>query len=643
MEQVQTISKPYNWIAIDLETNELDPRKGEILLISITTEEGTYVIDIVQTGLAAFKVLTPLLTESDLVINHNMAFDYKWIVYHTGIEIQNTVCTMVLEQVLTAGLFIPAQDGKPFSLQNIALKRLGKKLKKDTREEFINYSGTLSDQAYEYAAEDTQVIKPIFDQQLKEIQEKGLEKIFTLENDLIPVTAFMELTGVMVDTEQLASFRAPIERHIKACEQMLQDAFIANGAAETIYFYGSGYKCINASSRDQKVMALNAVGVDVQKLDVKSLVKWDFKNRKKKTAHIEYEQLIADEDQDIADAIDKFGGYENTYLRALAFHTGAEKLLSSYVNGIIEKVDEKTQRLYPWYKQCGARSTGRYSSNIQQIPKNDKLQRLNLDISIRECFIAPKGRKLIIADFSAIELVILADRSGDKRLSHEILNGDVHIVVCNETISPFIPLAAEVSSKNKKKSPYSLIRDFSKIVSYGIAYGITGQNISDQAMDKLGSLNVTVTPLQGDEIVALWKKSFPEAGLFLKQSARMALMQGYTDSFWGRKRFFDINHIKENKWRRLAAEREGSNQRIQSTSADMTKLAMIYCHNQLDRKSGRIILSIHDEIVLEAKDHYVETARIILKNSMELAAREMLPILGKTVKINPQVSTRYDK
>ena len=124
MEQVQTISKPYNWIAIDLETNELDPRKGEILLISITTEEGTYVIDIVQTGLAAFKVLTPLLTESDLVINHNMAFDYKWIVYHTGIEIQNTVCTMVLEQVLTAGLFIPAQDGKPFSLQNIALKRL---------------------------------------------------------------------------------------------------------------------------------------------------------------------------------------------------------------------------------------------------------------------------------------------------------------------------------------------------------------------------------------------------------------------------------------------------------------------------------------------------------------------------------------
>lgn len=645
LHELQAICKPYEWIGYDLETNSLDPRKGQILLASMTTPDSTYVIDIITLGLKAYEYLKIPLTQSDLVINHNITFDYKWTLHHTGIEIENMSDVMINEQVLTAGLFVQGLEGKPFSLNSIAYRRLGIKLKKDIRKEFIDHvAGTpLSDEAYEYAGEDTQILRAIYDQQVQEIQEKGLDQVFGLECSLIPVTAYMELTGILVDTDTLATFREPIERYIKKCDQMLQDAFIANGAADTIYFYKDGYRCINTSSRDQKLKALNAVGVNVDALDSKTLVRWDFRNRKKKTSQIEYEQLLDEDDQDIGDAIEKFGGYENKYLRALAFYTGAEKLLSAYVNGIIEKTDTETNRFYPWYRQCGARSTGRYSGNIQQIPKNDKLKRLGLDLSIRECFIAPKGRKLIIADFSAIELVILADRSNDERLAYEHVHGDVHTIVCNEVLAKFIPLAGEVTKKNAKQHPYKIIRDFSKVFSYGIAYGVTGKALADQAMEKLGALNIVFTPDQGDEGIELWYKAFPVAGQFLKESARMAVTLGYTDSIWGRKRWFDLDGMKNNKWRYLAAQREGSNQRIQSTSADMTKLAMLYCFNMLDRNKARIIMSVHDEIVLEAKDSYVDQAARILKSSMETAARDILKNLGHTVEIFPQVSTRYDK
>ena len=263
MEQLQSICIPYEWIGYDLETNSLDPRKGQILLASLTTPDTTYVIDIIELGLEAYKHLSIPLTQSNLVINHNITFDYKWTLHHTGVEIENMSDVMINEQLLTAGLFIQGLQGKPFSLQSIAYRRLGVTLKKDVRKEFINYTGgSLSDEAYEYAGEDTKILRAIYDQQIQEIQDKGLDKVFGLECSLIPVTAYMELTGILVDVDTLATFREPIERYIKKCDQMLQDAFIANGAANTIYFYSDGYRCINTSSRDQKLEALMLYVID---------------------------------------------------------------------------------------------------------------------------------------------------------------------------------------------------------------------------------------------------------------------------------------------------------------------------------------------------------------------------------------------
>lgn len=637
---LRSIPLQQEWIGYDLEFSGLDVRKGTLLLMSITTSEETYVIDCTTLSKQELQYLRPLLTNT-LCIGANITIDFKYTLHHVDIELQHMSDVMVNEQILTAGKFVPSNNGKPFSLQAIAYRRLGKSLNKDVREEFIHYTGTLSDEAYLYAAEDTQVLYPILQQQLQELQKEELQETYNLECTLLPVTAYMEYTGVPINIEHLRALNEPFEELVRRSEKVLQDLFITKGAANHIVF-SDNYSCVNLNSKPQVIQAFNALGIDVDSLAEKKLVKWDFKNRKKKD-NISLEQIIHDDESDILEAIDKFGGYENEVLRAYAFNIGAQKILNTYVIGFQKRYDEDTKRIYPWFKQLGARSTGRYSSDFQQTPKDEKLQRLGINASIRQSVQTQKGRRLLIADYSAIELVILAELSKDERLEYEILNGDVHLVVSREVMGTFFPQAREMTDENKKKHPFSLFRDFSKTLSYGIAYGVTGMSLSDQAMAKLGALSLKLTPDEGDHAVELWKKSFSKAGKFLNESANMAVTKGYTTSVTGRKRYFDLQHIAENKWRFLAAKREGSNQRIQSTSADMTKRAMLYCFQELDKGKARIILSVHDELVIESTMSYTENAARIMKQGMERAARELLPRLGHTVIIDPSISERYDK
>lgn len=634
-----------DWVGYDLETTGLDPKTGSILLVSLTNDAGTWVIDLSpHTGLSLTPdVIAELRRILDtFVINHNITFDYKWLYWHTGIEIQNMTDTMVNEQILTAGKFIPTmgKDGQ-FSLAAVAGRRLGIQLDKESRLEFINYTGEpLSEQAFKYAGEDTQCLKTIFDQQYAEIIANNLEATWKLENSLLPVTATMELQGVMIDKKALKRLEKPIQRYIDTCYRILQDLIIAGGGADRIVF-GETYHAVNVSSKDQMIRAFNLLGIDVDSLAAKTLLKWDL--RADKVSLRILEDLLQADEADIGEAIEHFGGYDNPYLRAYAFYTGAEKILGTYVLGLQEKI-QSDGRFYPWFRQCGARATGRYSSNAQQIPKNDKLERLGLkDLSIRECIVAPKGRKLIIADFSAIELVILADASGDMRLAHEILHGDIHIVVTKEVLGQFFPIAREITDENKKKSPFSNLRDFSKTFSYGIAYGVTGKNIADQATIKLAGMGLKLTVEQGNQGIQYWKRVFRQAGDYLDESAHMAVTKGYTTSLMGRRRWYDLEYIRANKYAFFAAQREGSNQRIQSTSADMTKLAMRYCFDSLDRKRANMVLSIHDEIVLESDEDYAEEAAQILKASMERAGRAILKNLGDAVIVKPAISDRYDK
>jgi DNA polymerase-1 len=336
-----------------------------------------------------------------------------------------------------------------------------------------------------------------------------------------------------------------------------------------------------------------------------------------------------------------------------SFYTAARKLLNSYILGTLENIDYDTGKLHGWFKQLGARSTGRYSSNVQQMPKDEKLARLGLqDTSIRACLEAAPDNDLLIADFQGIELVILADRSGDEILGQIIIdsgNGtdDMHLYVTRNTLTVIHKDAEKATLTNYQSGKIKTLkplRQGSKRVSYAIAYGVTGVSLSEQLSIDLAALGVKVTRAQADDIITYWKqKAFPKAGAWLDSMSKHALMHGWTSSVLGRKRWYDLEYAALHKWRKFGIMREASNQGIQSTSADMTKLAMLYAYRELDHTRGNIVLSVHDELVLEAHRTYTEEAAEILQNSMEKAARDLLPMMGNAVKVTVNVSSCYNK
>lgn len=635
----------YKVIAYDLETTGLNSRKDKLLLVSLATDKDTgYVIDLTLTGPDGIQAIAPILTNPDILkLGFNFTFDWRMTFGQAKIEIVSMYDAMLAEQLVTAGLFVPGVKGKQFSLEAVAHRRLGMPMNKEIRNEFIGYEGTgFRQEAYEYAAYDTMLLFPIWEQQIAEIKEKGLERICDLEMSIIAPTSLMEHTGIRVDKEQLASLIEPFRRYVNTCYHALQDALIDGGAADRILLDRSGYTAVNPASKPQMMKALATLGITPKSLNAKDVVKWDFQNSGR---HVElnYSDLI--EDEDIAEAVDKYGGLSNPILRLYTFYTGAQKLLNTYIIKEIDRIDPETSRRYGWFKSLGARSTGRFSSDMQQKPKDDKLKRLGLGgYSIRKCYIASPGAKLVGADYSGVELYLVCDLSGDEKLEYEITQGDIHLAVTQTTLGVFLPIAKEINNKNKKEYPFNVIRDASKIESYGICYGVSGASLADQMNIKLANLGVSFSPEMGEELIRLWKEvTFPKAGKFLEETGNLAVTQGWVQDCWGRKRFFDLEHIRENKWKFFAAQREGKNAPIQMSSATMTKRAIQLAYNRLDKKRARLLLAVHDELVLEASEKYVDTASQILKESMEQAGRETMPRMGKYVVVEPEIMDCYEK
>jgi DNA polymerase-1 len=335
--------------------------------------------------------------------------------------------------------------------------------------------------------------------------------------------------------------------------------------------------------------------------------------------------------------MDKFGSFENKYIQAYSFYTAAKKIHGTYIKALPTMENPVTRRIHCSFNQYGA-ATGRFSSsspNLQNIPSDQKMRNLGVDSSIRHSFKVNSGRKLIIADYSTIELVIIADASNDRGLIQNL--EDLHTFVAREVLG-----VKDITDKNKKELPYKIWRDIAKMVNYSIAYNVGGNSLSKQMSLLMSPLGQKMTPERADKIIEDWKSRFPQAAEWLKNSARSVILYGSVTDGYGRKRFWDRANFYD-KWKRAAAEREAMNFPIQALSATMVKLALIGTFKKLDQKRARIVSTVHDEIIVESTDGYAETAAKILKEEMEQAAREVLPNLGNTVLVEPAISDKYDK
>lgn len=623
---------------MDTEGTSLDPHTNRLLLLQIKAGNDTYVCDFINMSVDALKTFIPVWTSKSIKkVFQNAKYDVK-VLFHYMKELPHNIHdTLVSEQLIYAGL-----NPGGFGLDDIARRRLGIELDKTVRDTFINANLSMFTEAQLiYAAKDVEILPEIYRQQMKDLNDRELLRVYQDEMTLVPVVALMEYTGMPFDPAHMDTLRPQFLAAIKKAHKMLQDLFIDAGVIDEIVFTKDGYWGFNASSPKHQVLPLmQAVGINLSDLNAKTIVQWDFKNRKRaKKYDIAFTEFLGEDEDELANAIEHFSTLENDYLRAYLFYVALNKLYGTYVDGLPELVNPVTQRIHSNFNQARAR-TGRFGSskpNLQNIAKDGKLKALGIEGSIRQGFRCMPGRKLIIADYSGIELVIIADASGDESLIDAVIKDEVHEIVTRDVLG-----WKAITVANKKEFPHKHWRDGAKKLSYSIAYGVQGKTLSDSLTLELAPVGVKFSEQQGNELISQWKSRFPNTGLWLDKNARSVLKYGYVVDGVGRRRFWDVESFGD-KWKMLAAQREASNFPVQSLSAHMTKLGLIYTHQGLDLRKARLVSTVHDEIVVESITSYAETAAAILKEGMERSANEVLISMGKYVHIKPDISDRYDK
>jgi DNA polymerase-1 len=618
-------------VYLDTETTGLDPRASQLLMVQIGTEDHVFVFDFTRIPIKALRHFEGVLTSPQTVkVIHNASFDLKVFYHFGGYMVGPVHDTRFAEVLLKSGI------ENRYDLASVANRRLGVTLDKTVRDSFIGQTiADLSDEQILYAATDVVVLPSIYQQQMTEIHEADLDQVCRLEMDLVPVVAKMEYVGMPFKKQHLQDIEPVLDRLIVEAEQGMQDALIGAGVVEQIVFTKDGYTAVNTSSNQQMLAMFNALGIDVPDLNARTVTEWDYRNRKSASKYVPDPELLEDE---LLESVDAYGRYDNFYLRMHAYLGGARKLQSTYVQGLQTMQSPITGRIHATFTQIGA-ATGRFSSsrpNLQNLPSDQKMKNLGLEQSIRHAFaVNAETHRMIIADYSTIELVIIADASGDEVLDSHL--DDLHTFVAQQILG-----VKDINNKNKKEHPYKIWRDVAKMVNYSIAYSVGGESLAKQMTIQLAPLNVKFTAKQADEIIEAWKALFPQATAWLKKSARSAVVYGWVADSFGRRRYWNRDEFVQ-KWKKEAAEREAMNFPIQALSASMVKLALVDAYRRLDETQASIISTVHDEIILESTIAYAETARDILKDSMEKAALQVLPRLGPSVIVDPAISTRYDK
>lgn len=423
----------------------------------------------------------------------------------------------------------------------------------------------------EYGAEDADVTLQLFNVFWPKVAERNQTELYErIEEPLIGVLADVEWNGVKIDCDILSRSALVLNERLVAIEIEIREV---SGASSTL----------NINSPKQ----LGELLFDVLKIDPKA--------KKTKTGQYktDEETLAALEDR-------------HAVVGLILEYRGVKKLLSTYVEALPLMINPRTGRLHTSFNQA-VTSTGRLSSsnpNLQNIPIRDQAGR-----AIRDAFVAETADRVIIsADYSQVELRIMAHLSADENMRAAFLAGeDIHTATAAKIykIDP-----AEVTSEQRRRA---------KTANFGIIYGISQFGLSQR-------LNIDRT--EAKELIDGYFGLYPGVKKYMDSTIANARAAGYVETIFDRRRYLsDINSANVNV--RSNAERTAINTPIQGSAADIMKLAMIEAHARLKREvtEAKIILQVHDEIVVEAPKADAERVMDILIEAMQGAAALSIPLL----------------
>ena len=567
-------------IGLDTETTELDPYYGRLRLVQLATPSGVYVVDVdafrkgdlkKSETLASLRGL--LAAPRPIKILHNAKFDAKFIKHTLGTELGGIFDTLLASQLLGAG-DIEERHG----LEAVASRYLGEAV--DKTERLSNWDLELTESQLEYAARDAAVLLPLREKLIERLKSDSLIDCARLEFDCVMTVADMELTGFYMHKDRWLEQLAIVEKRRGQLAEELQSV-LAEESLQGTLFGGPQRDDINLDSHQQLTQALERLGIPVPD---------STRNWKLQPLALEY-PIIA----------------------TLLEYRTVQKALTSYGQNMIELINPTTHRLHADFRQIGA-PTGRFACtnpNIQQVPHA---------VEYRRCFSGhPESRKLIIADYSQIELRILAEFSGDVAFINAFKSGaDLHRVTAAEVFNVSVD---QVSREQ---------RDFAKRLNFGVVYGIGAQRFS--IMTGLGLPDA-------EGVLKKYFATYRQLDTYLHEAANRAVRERQART--GSGRLVRFRYDEQDRQQISMTKRNGKNTPIQGTSADILKRALRLLRDELRGTNAQIVNIIHDEIVVEADAGEAEDVALKVERAMVAAGEEYVKTVP--VKVETEIADEWVK
>lgn len=559
--------KKASQIAFDTETTSTDQMEAKLVGISLAvSDSGGYYIPVGhQEGKQlelekVIEVLTGPLTDPAIPkLGHNLKYDYI-ILARCGLKAYPlSYDSMIAEWVINP------------SSRNLGLKKLSWVRLNRTMNEIesligrgrsqITMAEVLIEDAARYAVEDAVIVlmlKPVLDGDLK--RTGSMDLFHNLEMPLVSVLAGMEMEGIGLDTEFLGEMSQQLMDKLAKLEKQI--------------YKGVGQE-FNLNSPKQLSEALfTTLGLTPP-------------NRGNKTASGYYSTA--------ADVLE-FMKKEHQVPAWVLEYREYSKLKSTYVDALPEQVNPETGRVHTSYNQTGS-VTGRIASsdpNLQNIPIRSELGR-----QVRKAFISSPGKSLIAVDYSQIELRVAAHMAGDRAMLDAFREGqDIHTA----TAAAIYNLAIEDVTEDQRRD--------AKAINFGLIYGMSAYGLTQ---------GTELTLAEAESFVETYFERFPGIKNYLDEIRNNARENGYVETLLGRKRYFPRLATTTDYNQRRREEREAINAPIQGTAADIMKLAMLAVDEKLKNSnlSARILLQVHDELVLEAPEKEIQEVIALVQSAME--------------------------
>ena len=567
-------------IGLDTETTELDPFTSRLRLIQLAAPDRVYIFDfdhLTNGDAARSEELSPLrrILEAPrpIKIAHNAKFDAKFIKHNLGVELGGLFDTLLASQLVGAG-DIEERHG----LETVASRYLNESV--DKSERLSNWNFELSEAQLEYAARDAAVLLPLREKLIERLKSNSLVKCAQLEFECVMPVVDIELAGFYMHKDRWLEQLGIVEkRRIELAEQLQE--VLAEESSQGSFFGGPQRDDINLDSHQQLTQALNRLGIPVPD----------------STRNWKLQPLAA----------------QYPIIGTLLEYRTVQKALTSYGENMIELINPVTRRLHADFRQIGA-PTGRFACtnpNIQQVPHA---------IEYRRCFSGhPEGRKLVIADYSQIELRILAEFSGDRGFIDAFNSGaDLHRVTASQVFN------APLDQVTKEQ------RDFAKRLNFGVVYGIGAQ--------RFAMMTGMSTP-DAENVLRRYFGTYRQLDSYLREAANRAVSERQARTASGR--LVRFRYDENDRQQISMTQRNGKNTPIQGTSADILKRALKLLKDELSDTSARVVNIIHDEVVVEADADEAEGIAKKVERAMVAAAQEYVKTVP--VKVETEIADEWVK